>query len=181
MRRRLLTLILVLAWTVTACTRSGGERAVPGPAPTPPTTVPTTTTVVRLNEQVVDSGTSPAGAWQLMAYAEPKGVACAGVRVERRDAGPRVCNQPTEQDASGDNTLRYGAGESFVVAVTLPAVRKVQAQLRDGTMVERATVVAPFSSTARFAALYLPPGAVIRSLVALDAAGRRLTSITINP
>lgn len=193
-------LILVFVLVLAACGSDQEDVAVVDnptttSAPTtsaPATTTPTTsraaststvpaTTVVAANEQVVDSGTSPAGSWQLVAFKEPRNVVCAGVRVDRREADPRACSGPSEQDFNGNDTLRYAAGESFLVGVTSSTVAKVQMHLRDGTMVERATVAATFTSTFRFAALYLPPGAVIRSLSAVDGGGRRLTSITINP
>jgi len=54
-------------------------------------------------------------------------------------------------------------------------------EIGNGTVVERDTVSAPFTTTARFVALPLPAGARLRSLTALDRAGTVLTTIRINP
>lgn len=94
-----------------------------------------------------------------------------------------MCNEASEQDFNGDDTLRYSGvlGEPFVIGVALPTVAEVRAELAGGIVVERATVTAPFTTAARFVALPLPAEAGIRYLIALDSAGRELTRIPINP
>jgi hypothetical protein len=140
----------------------------------------TTTTA---GEAVVDSGTRAGGAWQLVA--EPgggSGLVCAFLRGPF-DAGGRVCNEASEQDANGNDTLRYsGAGDGrFIVGVSQPPVSRVRVELRDGSVVERATVAAPFTTAARFVALPLPSDSAVRSLTALDSGGTVLTRIVVNP
>lgn len=144
-------------------------------------TAPSTTTTQVIAEEVVDRGTGVSGPWQLIASGDGS-LLCAELRGSLGPDG-RACNSATEQDANGNETLRYStAGDgAFVVAVSLPAVRQVRADLRGAPTVERATVTASFTSAARFVALPLPAGAVIRALTALDAGGRVLTRITVNP
>ena len=197
MRRRLLAAALGAA-LYTACgdgasdgaVGSASTASVPAPATTvaPSTTSTnaavrgaTTTTRLARAEEVVDSGTGGSGFWQLIA-ARDGSLLCAELRGPAGPAG-RACNSATEQDANGNETLRYStAGDgAFVVGVGLPSVIRVRAELRDAATVERATVAASFTSAARFVALVLPAGAVIRALTALDAGGRVLTRITINP
>ena len=97
--------------------------------------------------------------------------------------GGRVCNEATEQDFNGNTTLRYsGAGDGmFIIGISRPGVSKVRMEIGNGTVVERDTVSASFTTTARFVALPLPAGARLRSLTALDSAGTVLTTIRINP
>ncbi len=146
------------------------------------TTIARTTTTSASGPAVVDSGTSQAGAWQLIAERGERGLLCARLRVRSQDAGT-VCNESSEQDFNGNETLRYAGvpGEPFVVGVGLPAVAKVRAELVGATVAERATVSAPFTTAARFVVLPLPSEAGIRYLVALDSAGRELSRISINP
>lgn len=141
-----------------------------------------TTTPTASGPAVVDSGTSQAGAWQLVAERGERGLLCARLRVRSQDAGG-VCNEASEQDFNGNDTLRYSGalGEPFVIGVGLPTVARVRAELVGGVVVERATVAAPFTTAARFVALPLPANAGIRHLVALDSGGRELTRIPINP
>lgn len=146
-----------------------------------PTTPPTT---ARGGPAVVDSGSTPAGTWQLVAETGARaGVVCAVLRGPFQSGGG-VCNEASEQDFNGDETLRYSAAAgdgAFVIAVSRPNVAKVRMEVRDGATVERATVAAPFTTAARFVALQRPAGATIRSLTALDSGGNVLTRITINP
>ncbi len=191
MRRLLILAVAVLA--TTAC--GDGPRDVgavattvaltrtPTSTSTPTTTMPRrTTTTAASAPAVVDSGTSRPGAWQLAAERGERGLLCAQLRVRSRDAG-RVCNEGSEQDFNGNDTLRYALapGEPFVIGVALPAVARVRAELVGGVVAERATVAAPFTTAARFVALPLPAEVGIRYLVGLDSAGRELTRITINP
>jgi hypothetical protein len=196
MRRRLLVAALGAA-LFTACgggrSNGAGGTASTASEPAPATTVtPSTTSTTAIRgattttrsvraEEVVDSGTVGSGAWQLVATRDGS-LLCAELRLSSRPAG-RACNSATEQDANGNETLRYStAGEgAFVVGVGLPSVARVQAELRDAATVERATVPASFTGAARFVAVPLRAGAVIRALTALDAGGRVLTRITINP
>lgn len=152
----------------------------------PPTTrpaAPSTTVSGQPSEAVVDSGTASTGAWQLVAQTGGRpGLVC----VELRGAfqfGGRVCSEASEQDANGNEILRYsGAGDgSFFIGVTRRDVAGVRMEVRGGSTVERATVAAPFTTAARFVALPLQPGATIRSLTALDSGGNQLTMISINP
>jgi hypothetical protein len=192
--RRILIIVTMAALATTACgSGGGGDETVASSVTTTvvasPTTMvrlsPTTTTTAELRpaEAVVASGTSPSGAWQLLARREATGALCALVRVQRQDAGPMVCNEASEMDSSGNATLRYavvGDGR-FLVAVGIPGVARVRVDLRNATSVEEATATPPFTSAARFAALPLPAGSVIRAIVALDDSGRELTRIPVNP
>lgn len=132
---------------------------------------------------VVDSGSTPAGTWQLVAETGARaGVVCA-VLLGPFQSGGGVCNEPSEQDFNGDETLRYSAAAgdgAFVIGVSRPNVATVRMEVQDGATVERATVAAPFTTAARFVALQRPAGATIRSLTALDSGGNVLTRITIN-
>ena len=169
----------MLAVAVLATTACGDGPGDLGAVAT--TVAPSSTTAVS-GPAVVDSGTSQAGAWQLVAERGERGLLCSRLRVRSEDAG-RVCNEASEQDFNGNDTLRYSGtpGEPFVIGVGLPAVAKVRAELVGGVVAERATVAAPFTTAARFLALPLPADARIRYLVALDSAGRELTRIPINP
>lgn len=202
--RRLVLCLAVAVLATTACgdgPRDLGAVATTGApsststtaatSPTSTTTVgrtttttrtPPTTTTAAPAPAVVDSGTSQAGAWQLVAERGERGLLCSHLRVGSQDAG-RVCNEASESDFNGNDTLRYSGlhGEPFVIGVALPAVAKVRAELVGGVVAERATVAAPFTTAARFVALPLPADAGIRYLVALDSAGRQLTRIPINP
>lgn len=158
----------------------------PSTAPAPSTTRPAATPTTAAGapaEAVVDSGTTSGGPWQLVAQSGGRaGLVCAELRVSSQSGG-RVCNEASEQDFNGDDTLRYsGAGNgTFFIGVARPNVARVRMDVRGGTSVERATVAAPFTTAARFVALPLPAGATIRSLTALDSGGNVLTTISINP
>ncbi len=106
---------------------------------------------------------------------------CVALRVDGRDQG-HVCSEPSEQDFNGDDILRYaGAGDgTFVVGVGASGVERVRAELRDGTIVERATVGASFAGS-RFVALPLPANSVILTLVALGSNDQVLTRFALNP
>lgn len=146
---------------------------------TPPTTARSGPAVA-----VVDSGSTPGGRWQLVAETGARaGVVCAVLRGPFQSGGG-VCNEASEQDFNGDETLRYSAAAgdgAFVIGVSRPNVATVRMEVRDGATVERSTVAAPFTTAARFVALQRPAGATIRSLTALDSGGNVLTRITINP
>lgn len=131
--------------------------------------------------EVVDSGSAPAGEWQLLAERQPSGLLCAVLKVGGRDEG-LVCNAPSEQDFNGDDVLRYSSfGDgTFVVGISASGVDKVRARLGDGTIVERATVEAPFAGS-RFVALPLPAQSVVLTLVALGDNGQVFTSFSLNP
>jgi hypothetical protein len=131
--------------------------------------------------QVVDTGTSPAGQWQLLAERQAGGVLCAVLTIEGRDEG-QVCNEASEQDFNGDGVLRYavfGDG-AFVIGVSASGVETVRAELLDGTRVERPTAEVSFAGS-RFIALPLPAQSVIRTLVALGHNGQGLSELKINP
>ena len=164
--------------TTTVAPRVTTSTAAPRP------TTPPTTARGGPAEAVVDSGSTPAGRWQLVAETGPRtGVVCAVLRGPFQSGGG-VCNESSEQDFNGDETLRYSAAAgdgSFVIGVSRPNVATVRMEIRDGATVERATVAAPFTTAARFVALQRPAGATIRSLTALDSGGNVLTRITINP
>lgn len=196
--RRLLAILTPLLLLAAGCGDGSTEGAVgtasttTAPAPTTtvgatrspttsPTTAPVRSTTPTPAEEVVDSGTSAAGAWRLVAVRDGSRM-CAELRLASQPAG-RACNAATEQDFNGNETLRYStaADGAFVVGVSASTVSRVRAEVRDGAPVERATVGASFATNARFVALPLGPGAVIRALIALDAGGRALTRITVNP
>lgn len=131
----------------------------------------------------MDNGSTPAGSWQLIAQPGGRaGLVCAQLRGPFQFGG-RVCNEASEQDANGNDTLRYStAGDAtFVIGVSRPNVARVRMAVRGGTTVERTTVTAPFTDSAGFVALPVPTGATIRSLTALDRSGVVLTTININP
>ena len=94
-----------------------------------------------------------------------------------------MCNEASEQDFNGNDSLRYivGGDGTFVIGVTRPGVAKVRMELRGAPTVERETVAASITTAVRFVALPLPAGAAIRSLVALDSRGAVVTTITVNP
>lgn len=130
--------------------------------------------------EVVDSGRSPTGEWQLVAERQAGGLLCAVLKVDGRDQG-QVCNEASEQDSNGDEVLRYsvlGDG-AFVVGVSASGVDSVRAELRDGTMVERATVEASFAGS-RFVVLPLPAQSVISTLVALGDNGQVFTRFILD-
>lgn len=133
-------------------------------------------------EEVVASGSTASGQWQLVAQRQ-SGLVCVVLRMGGY-VRP-VCGAPTEEDFNGDDTLRYGRrGEadsgSFILGVAGPRVAKVRAELLGGGVVEVQTVPASFT-TARFVALPLPQQAVLSTLVALDAGGQQLTRFALNP
>lgn len=123
------------------------------------------------------------GARQLWAERQANGLLCSVLRVNGTAAG-QVCNEGSEQDFNGDATLRYSAvadEPTVVLGVTAPSVAKVRIDLHGGTAVERAPVAASFTTAGRFVMLTLPAGAAIRTISALDADGRALTTFSISP
>lgn len=145
------------------------------------TTEPASTALESSAEtEVVDSGRAPTGEWQLQAERQAGDLLCAVLKMDGQDQG-QVCNEASEQDFNGDEVLRYavlGDG-TFVVGVSASHVDKVRAELRDGTMVERATVGASFADS-RLVALPLPAPSVISTLVAVDDNGQVLTRFALN-
>lgn len=202
--KRVIFLLAVAAMVIAGCGGGGDEAFVatisttsilaPTTAQAPSTTVApgaitttrrvtTTTVAAGPIEEVVATGTAAGGPWQLVV--EPggrAGLVCAELR-GRFQFGGGVCNEASEQDFNGDDTLRYSiAGDgTFVIGVTRPAVAKVRVELRSAATIERATVAASFTTAARFVAVPLPAPSTIRSLTALDGGGRVLTTITVSP
>lgn len=151
---------------------------------TPATDTPSTIAPPTAVEALVDSGSTSSGHWQLVAQSGARaGVVCVELRGPFQFGGG-VCSEPSEQDFNGNDLLRYhaSAGDgTFLIGVSGPNVAKVRMELRSGATVERTTVAAPFTTTARFVALPTPVNATIRSLHALDSEGTVLTTIGINP
>lgn len=194
---RLLLLALAAGTLASGCGdsgRAGGFASAPsttrpqsaeGPGTTisPVTVGPSTTRPTREAEAIVDRGTLPGGAWQLLAQSGPRpDTLCAELRGPFQIGG-RVCNEASEQDFNGNDVLRYSVGGdgTFVIGVTRPNVAKVRMELRGAPTVERETVAASITTAGKFVALPLPAGAVIRSLAALDSRGAVVTTININP
>ncbi|HEV2071158.1 MAG TPA: hypothetical protein VGR26_15320 [Acidimicrobiales bacterium] len=67
-----------------------------------------------------------------------------------------------------------------MVGVGASGVERAHAELRDGTIIERATVGASFVCS-RFVALPLPANSVISTLVALGSNDQVLTRFALNP
>ncbi|MGI8809881.1 MAG: hypothetical protein ACR2KK_18975 [Acidimicrobiales bacterium] len=178
--------LVVTATTTTQAPTTTTEAPTTTTAPVRTTTTTTSrpaATSTTVAEAVVASGSTAAGPWQLVAQPGGRaGLVCALLRGPFQFGG-QVCNEASEQDANGNDTLRYsGAGDgSFFIGVSRPNVARVRMEVRGGSAVERATVAAPFTTAARFVALPLPAGATIRSLTALDSGGKVLTTFVINP
>lgn len=136
-------------------------------------------------EAVVDSGAGPGGQWQLKAFRDGPGPACASVFQAGRVTG-LGCYAASEQDGNGDDVVRYAiadvpGAQNYQMGITRADVARVRVELVGGGVAERATAAHPSFAANRFVVVFLPQDAVIRALVALDRSGRELTRIVINP
>ena len=134
-----------------------------------------------VREDVV-SGTFGGGPWTLAASRDANGLVCGHLRLGTSERAT-VCDEAGEQDANGDDTLRYTVTpdpDGFVLAVGASGVAKVRVELAAGEVIEQETVSPSFTGK-QLVAISVPPAPVIRTIAAVGGGGQVLTRFTINP